>query len=49
MSIGGITDSAEIKRTYEDIDRIFKSNPGNFKVTEEKDEHGKFKRFVVET
>ena len=49
VSIGGITDPAQIKRTYEDIDRIFKSNNKDFKVYEEKSKDGKFKSFTVTT
>jgi hypothetical protein len=37
-----------IERTYEDIDKIFKANPGDYKVHEER-ENGKFKSFTVET
>ena len=48
MTIGGITDPGEIERTYEDIDKIFKSNPEKFKVHEER-ENGKFKSFTVST
>jgi len=37
------------KRTYADIAAIFKCDPRSFKVTEDRDAKGKFKRFVVET
>lgn len=48
ITIGEVTDPATIKRTYEDIDEIFKSNPDSFTVKEERDEKGRFKSFVVE-
>jgi hypothetical protein len=37
------------RRTYEDIEKIFKSRPEIFKVSEERDADGKFRRFTVET
>ena len=49
ITVGGITDPASIQRTYEDIDKIFKSNPESFNTHEVKDENGKFKSYVVET
>ena len=49
MTIGGVTDPALIERTYEDIDKIFKANPGAYKVKEERTPEGKFKSFIVET
>ena len=47
VTIGG--EPKEVERSYADIDAIFKSNPGAYKVSEEKDENGKFKSFIVET
>ena len=49
ITIGGITDPALIERTYEDIDKIFKSQPEKFKVKEFRDSEGKFKSMIVET
>lgn len=49
ITVGGITDPATIQRTYEDIDKIFKSNPETFKTHEEKDANGKFKSYSVST
>ena len=42
-------DPSQIKRTYDDIDSIFKSNPGGFTVKEERTPDGKFKAFHVAT
>lgn len=49
VTIGGIVDPSTIKRTYEDIDKIVKSNPDSFKVKEERDSSGHFKSFIVST
>lgn len=49
ITVGGVTDPATIQRTYEDIDKIFKSDPDNFKIHEEKDAMGKFKSYSVST
>jgi len=49
VTIGGISDPALVERTYKDIDAIFKSNPDNYKVHEERYPDGKFKQFTVET
>lgn len=49
VTLGGITDPASIERSYKDIDRIFKANPGSYSVKEERDAEGKFKSFIVET
>jgi hypothetical protein len=49
ITVGGVTDPAEIHRTYEDIDKIFKSNPETFKTHEERDEKGRFKSYSVST
>ena len=49
ITVGGITDPAEIQRTYEDIDAIFKSRPDTFKTHEERDEFGHFKSYSVST
>lgn len=49
ITIGGVVDPASIKRTYDDIDKIFKSNPDTYKVKEERDAEGKFKSFTVTT
>jgi len=43
---GGITDPATIERTYEDIDKIFKANPGEYKVKETRTPDGKFQSFT---
>ena len=37
------------ERTYEDIDKIIKSNPETFYTKEERDEKGKFKAYHVST
>ena len=37
-----------IERTYEDVNAIFKANPGDYKVYEERDAEGKFKSFSME-
>ena len=49
VSIGHTTDPSEISRTYEDIERIFKSNEINFKTHEEHRENGTFKSYTVST
>jgi hypothetical protein len=49
VTIGGITDPASIERSYEDIERIFKSNESKFRVEEETTQDGKFKKYVVQT
>ena len=49
VTIGGIQDPAEIKRSYDDIERIFKSNEKTFKVTEEHNPNGTFKTYTAET
>ena len=49
VSIGGVTDPSTIKRTYEDIEAIFRSNEATFKTFEEKTPAGTFKSYVVET
>lgn len=49
VTIGGITDPATIQRTYEDIEKIFKSNQANFKIHEEKTPEGKFKSYSIST
>ena len=48
VSVGGITDPASIERTYNDIDKIFKSNPGTYKIKEERVD-GKFHSYSVST
>ena len=47
VTIGG--EPKEVERSYADIDAIFKSNPGAYKVEEERDSDGKFKSFSVST
>lgn len=37
------------RRYYDDITAIFKCDPRTFKVSEDRDAEGKFKRFTVET
>lgn len=37
------------ERYYSDITAIFKSDPRNFTVTEERDEAGHFRKFTVST
>ena len=37
------------ERTYEDIDKIFKANPGDYHAKEERDANGKFQSFHVST
>lgn len=49
LTVGGITDPSEIQRTYEDIDKMFKAHPENYKVHEEKDGMGHFKSYTVST
>lgn len=49
VTVGGITDPSTVIRTYEDIEKIFKANPGNYKVHEEKTPDGKFKSYTVST
>lgn len=49
VTIGGVSDPAMTERTYEDIDKIFKSNPGDYHVKEERDANGKFQSFHVST
>lgn len=49
VSIGGIQDPATIKRTYDDIEKIFKSNEVNFKTHEEHTPSGTFKSYTVST
>ena len=49
ITIGGVTDPDSVERTYEDIDKIFKSNPEKFKTQEVRDEAGRFKSYIVET
>ena len=49
ITIGEITNPASIQRSYEDINKIFKANPGNYKVSEHRDSEGHFKSFSVET
>ena len=49
VTIGSVSDPALVKRTYDDIDAIFKSNPGDYKVEEERDSNGHFKSYIVST
>lgn len=49
VTIGGGKDSSEIERRYDDIQKIFKSNPSDYKVHEERSDSGTFKKFIVET
>ncbi len=49
VTIGGITDPATIKRTYDDIEAIFKSNQTKFKIHEEHTPAGTFKSYSVES
>ena len=49
VTIGGVVDPAMIERTYEDIDRIIKSNPEAFHMKEERDKEGKFIAYHVST
>jgi len=48
VTIGGVTDPSEIKRTYDDIEAIFKSNQTNYKIYEEHTPNGTFKSYTVE-
>lgn len=48
VSIGAVRDPANFEMSYEDVKAIFKSNPNNFKVLEERKD-GKLVRFVVDT
>ena len=49
VTIGEVSDPAAVERTYEDIDKIFKANPGSYHVEEERTSEGKFKSFSVST
>ena len=49
VTIGGIQDPAEIKRSYEDIERILKGNNHPYREYETKTDQGTFKSFVVES
>ena len=49
ISVGGVTDPAEIQRTYEDIEKIFKSQPDKFITHEERDKDGHFLSYSVST
>lgn len=49
ITVGGVMDPSTVIRTYDDIDKIFKANPSNYKVTEHKTADGKFKSYTVET
>lgn len=49
VTIGGITDPSMIERTYQDVDKIIKSNPESFYTKEERDESGGFKAYHVST
>jgi len=44
-----VGDNPNVERSYADIDAIFKSNPGAYKVEEERESDGKFKSFSVTT
>jgi len=46
ITIGGI--QGEVERTYEDIEKILKSNEVNFK-THEESTNGKFQSYTVST
>ena len=48
VSFGEAIDPAQVEHNYDDIAKIFKSNPGSYKVSEERVD-GKFRRFIVET
>lgn len=49
VTIGGITDPAEINRNYDDLAAIFKANQANFKVSERRHPDGTFQSFDVST
>lgn len=49
ITIGKILDPSMVKRTYDDIEDIFKSHEESFKTFEEKTEHGTFKSYIVST
>ena len=49
VSIGGIQDPAQIKRTYDDIEKIIGGNNLPFKTYEEKTSTGTFLSYRVET
>ena len=48
ISIGGISNPADVQRTYEDIERILHSNKQPYKEVETRTEQGTFKSFVIE-
>jgi hypothetical protein len=49
VTLGHVTEDWEIKRTYDDIDKILGKHAQKFKVSEEKYPDGKFKSYTVET
>ena len=49
VTIGGVTDPSEVKRTYDDIEAIFKSNEQTFKTHETDDAMGHFRTYTVST
>ena len=48
IRIGEVTDPAKIKRTYEDIRSILRSEASTWKELETKDENGNFKSLTIE-
>ena len=49
ITVGGIANPALIKRTYDDIEQILRSNQILYKETETHTEAGTFKSFSIET
>ena len=49
VHIGGISDPGEIKRSYEDIERILHQNQVPYKIIETKTDGGTFKSYSVST
>jgi hypothetical protein len=49
ITIGVAADPASVRRTYDDIDRIFKADPDKFDVYQGVTAEGKFKEFIVST
>lgn len=49
VSILEATHPDNIKRTYDDIEAIFRANPTRYTVHEERRQDGTFKSYVIET
>jgi hypothetical protein len=49
VSIGGIQDPSEVRRTYDDVEAILHKNQVEYKVHEERTPQGTFKSYSVST